>query len=504
MNDKDVMHLEETARRSSEPPPASGYIPVGRIPRRKNRSSAPLSFAQQRLWATEQISETGALYNVPGMVRLEGELNGRALERSVSEIVRRHEVLRTGFEVREGEVVQVVVPAAGVGLPVIDLSACVPSRQERVVKRLASEEGTRRFELSRAPLIRLLLLRLGPGEHILLCTLHHIASDAWSIGVLLGEVAALYSAFAAGRPSPLPELSIQYADYACWQRQYLAGQRLQEHLQYWKKQLAHLPVLRLHIARPRTAAGPGGEVVSAGLGAGLSEAVRRLSRSEGVTLFMVLLAAFLIVLERYSGQQDLVLGTDIANRQRVQTESLIGFFVNQLVLRIQVGGNPTFRQLLARIRKVCLAAYAHQDLPFEKLVAELNPPRHPNRHPLFQIKIVLQNAPHHPLELSGLRLKQIFGAQPVARFDLTLFFHDVGGLLCAWIEYDNRMIPQAAAQGIIEDFTLALQMGAERPEASLRQIRRALFEAGAVRRFSCKHGIHALCSQGWRSSRTAL
>src|SRR6185369_5393285 len=371
-----------------------------KIVSRGTRDAVPLSFAQQRLWFLDQLAPGGAAYNLSGRLHLEGRLDTPALEASLNEIVRRHEALRTIFSTRDGEPVQIILSGLRLPLPLVDLS---PSE----IQKFCEKEAQRPFDLVTGPLVRAHLLRLSPKDHILLLSMHHIVSDGWSIGLLIREVAALYEAYAAGAESALKELSLQYGDYALWQREWLQGAVLDQQLSYWRKQLAgDLPVLQLPLDKPRSATSSfHSEIFSYSLSKKTTEALQSMSRSEGVTLFMSLLAAFQLLLWRYSGQEDITVGTPVANRTRAETEDLIGFFVNTLVLRADVSGNPTFRELLQRVRETALSAYAHQDIPFEKLVEELAPERNLSVTPLFQVMFALENTPLPELEAHGLKMR---------------------------------------------------------------------------------------------------
>ncbi|MFP2933938.1 amino acid adenylation domain-containing protein, partial [Pyxidicoccus sp. 3LG] len=370
---------QETA---SAPPP---LVPVPRA------GVMPASFAQRRLWFIEQLQPGSPLYNMPIALRLKGALDVRALERAFDTLVHRHEGLRTTFSTRDGEPVQVIHAAADLALPVMDLSDLPTEEREARARSLVTEEALRPFDLAAGPLMRASLVRLDTREHLLLLTLHHIVTDGWSMDVMVRESAALYAAFSAGQPSPLPELAIQYADYAAWQRGWLQGEALEAQLSWWRNHLTGAPqLLELPTDFPRPAVqGFRGAIHTHVLPRELVDALQALSRREGTTLFMALLAGLEVVLSRYSGQEDFVVGTDIANRNRGETEGLIGFFINQLALRARLDGDPTFRELLGRVRDVTLGAYAHQDLPFEELVKELNPERSMGHAPLFQVKLVL-------------------------------------------------------------------------------------------------------------------
>jgi amino acid adenylation domain-containing protein len=385
----------------------------------------PLSFAQQRLWFLSQLATDSSLYNLSVHTKLTGALNVAVLEQSVNEVVRRHEALRTAFTALEGQPIQVIVPALTVPVTVVDLQPLPPPEQNAVLQQLIAEEDGKPFNLTCFPLLRVTVLRLNSTEHVLLLTMHHIISDDWSMGVLLRELTTLYEAFCAGQSSPLPELPIQYADFAVWQRQWLQGEVLDEQLNYWKQQLlgGNLPPLKLPTkpSQPESRSYQGKSHICE-LTADLSRQLQALSRQENVTLFMTLLAAFQTLLHRYTRQNDIAVGTDIANRTHSETEALIGFFVNLLVLRSDMRGNPSFRELLQQVREVTLNAYAHQDLPFDKLVEELQPERSLNQTPLFQVLFVLQNAPTPTIELTHLTLQPLdIERDELSKFDLALF-----------------------------------------------------------------------------------
>jgi amino acid adenylation domain-containing protein len=395
----------------------------------------PLSFAQARLWFLDRIAPGNCAYNIPAAVRLTGVLNVQALQQSLNEIVRRHEALRTTFAMGNEQPIQVIAPSMTLPLPVVDLRELPEAEQQAKVQQLGVKEAQCPFDLERDSLLRATLLQLGETEHIVLLTMHHIVSDGWSMGVLVREVAALYKAFTCGKPSPLPELPIQYADFAVWQRQWLQGEVLDAQLSYWKQHLAGVPAtlkLPTERSRPEVQAFRGATSRFV-LPKDLSDAIATLSRKEGVTLFMLLLAAFQTLLNRYTNQDDIVVGTDVANRNRSEVEPLIGFFVNLLVLRTDVSGNPSFRELLRRVREVTLGAYAHQDLPFAKLVEALGTERNLNHTPLFQVLFVLQNAPIPSLELSGLTLTPIEIETGTAKFHLALFMEETEqGIIGTW------------------------------------------------------------------------
>ena len=388
-------------------------------------SNPPLSFAQQRLWFFDQLVPNNPFYNVPSVMRLTGLLNLVALEQTFNEIVRRHAALRTNFVTIEGQPVQKIAPTSTLSLPIIDLQTLPQTERETAAQRLTAQEAQRPFNLSTDALLRVSLLRLDETEYLLIINLHHIVSDGWSIGVLIQEIDALYTAFVNDKPSPLPELPIQYSDFAHWQREWLeqVGKNgyspLQIQLAYWRQQLDGISLLNLPIDRSRPAIQTyRGGTQRLQLPKKLSEALETLSQQEGVTLFMTLLAAFKTLLYRYTQQEDITVGSPIANRNRSEIEGLIGFFVNSLVLRTDLSGNPTFRELLERVKEVALGAYAHQDLPFEKLVEELEPERKLDRNPLFQVAFALQNAPMEAIELPGLTLRPQQLNTHTTRFDL--------------------------------------------------------------------------------------
>lgn len=436
-------------------------------------NSFPLSFAQQRLWFIDQMEPGSSIYNIPIAVRLRGKLNVNALERTFSEIIRRHEVLRTAYPMIDGKAMQVVTAAQPFKLPVIDLQPLPETARETEAQRLASEEGQRPFDLATGPVLRASLLVLAAEDHVVLMTMHHIASDGWSTGVFVREVATHYNAFSNGEESsPLPPLSIQYADYARWQRDWLQGSTLETELDFWKRQLAGAPsVLELPADHPRPAVQTfRGDRQSFTLPADVAEPLKELAQSEGATLFMTLLAAFKVLLSRYTGQNDIVVGSPIAGRNRAETEGLIGLFINTLVLRTDTSGNPGFRQLLQRVREVTLGAYAHQDLPFEKLVDELQPERTLSQSPLFQVMFVLQNAPQDELELPGLSLSPMSHENPTSKFDLTLTMLDTEHGLIGGFEYNLDLFETPTIQRMIEHFQTLLHTISTRPDLPIGEM----------------------------------
>ncbi len=414
--------------------------PIRPVPR---GGPLPLSYAQARLWFIDQMQPGSPLYNVPMAARVVGELSVWALWQGLEEIVRRHESLRTVFRSRGGKAEQEVKPEWGQGVKVIDISGLKEEERKAERLRLGRAEGRRGFELERGPLVRGGLVKVSEEEQVVMLTMHHIISDGWSVGVMIRELSTLYEAYVSGRPSPLEELEVQYADYAVWQRQWLEAGAMQKQVEYWTRQLEGAPeILNLPTDRPRSQTqGHTGSLERFRLGKEMAEGLKELSQREGATLFMGLLAAFQTLLYRLSNQTDIVVGTDIANRNNAKVEGLIGFFGNQLVLRTQLAGNLSFRELLARVKEVTANAYAHQDLPFDKLVEVLNPNRRTSRTPLFQVKLVLQNVPAQPLALTRLTTEILEGSDRVglARFDLLITFVEAEQGLDGVVEYSTEL-----------------------------------------------------------------
>ncbi len=436
------------------------------------KGNLPLSFAQERLWFLDQLEPGSAVYNIPIGLRLQGELNVPVLKRSLDEILRRHESLRTRFEVVEGRPVQVIQPVASLEMPLVDLRGLPEPEREAEARRLCMKEAQRPFDLRHDLMQRVTLLRLGEREHVFLLTLHHIASDGWSVGVLLRELATGYEAFVNGKPSPLPDLPIQYADFAVWQRAWLQGEVSEKQLSYWKKQLEGAPgSLQLPMDRPRPATQSyRGALMSWKLPKPLSVALGELSRREGATLFMTLLAAFQTLLHRYTSSDDIPVGSPIAGRNRTEIEPLIGFFVNTLVMRGDLSGNPSFRTLLRRTREVALGAYAHQDLPFERLVEELHPGRDVSHSPLFQVMFVLQNAPWEAAQLAGLEVTPAPIDSGTSKFDLTLFVRERGGALQAVVEYNTDLFDAETIQRMLGHYQTLLEGIVSNPEQRISDL----------------------------------
>jgi amino acid adenylation domain-containing protein len=439
------------------------------VPRNQN---LPLSFAQQRLWFFDQFEPGRPSYNLPRTVRLQGKLNIDALASSLNEIIKRHEILRTSFAISDGQSIQVISLSVNLPLPVVDLQNIPQEQREAELYRLANEEAQTGFDLTQAPLLRAKLLQLDAEDHVILLTFHHIVSDGWSTDILIREVAALYTAFCAGKPSPLPQLPIQYADFAVWQRQWLEGEGLKNQLVYWKQQLSgELPILQLPTDRPRpTVQTYAGNTLSFLLPASLSAGLNTLSKQEGVTLFMTLLAAFKTLLYRYTGETYILVGSPIANRNRGEIENLIGSFVNTLVLRSNLSGDPIFRDFLKQVREVSLGAYAHQDLPFEKLVEEIQPERHLGHNPLFQVWFALHNQPMSALQLGDLVLTSLEVERNTSEFDLSLDIKIEEEGLTGIIEYSTELFESATIARIAEHFHTLLDGIVANPEAKLSEL----------------------------------
>jgi amino acid adenylation domain-containing protein len=441
------------------------------IPRAGVEGPLPLSFAQERLWFLDRLEPGSSAYNLVNALRLSGRLDVQALAASLAAVVRRHTVLRTIFAATDAGPVQQVQPASVPPLPLCDLSLLPPGAREREARRWLGEAADQPFDLARGPLVRSLLLRLSPEEHAVVLAVHHIASDGWSMGVFVREVAALYAAFAQGLPSPLPELPIQYSDFAVWQRRHLQGETLAAQLAYWRERLAALPALDLPTDRPRRPVQSfRGSRVPVVVPGRLAAAVTALGQEERATVFMTLLAAFFVLLHRYSGQDDFAVGTPHANRDRAEIEPLIGFFVNTLTLRTDTAGAPGFRVLLGRTRGVAVGAFAHRELPFEKVVEELRPERDLARSPLFQVMFILQNAGSGPLELPGLTLAPHGVEGTTAKFELTLSLAETANGLAGMLEHNTNLFDSTTAERMAGHFVRLLDSVAETPERPIGEL----------------------------------
>jgi amino acid adenylation domain-containing protein len=442
-------------------------LPILPLPR---EGDLELSFAQQRLWFLDRFDPNSSVYNIPAALRLKGPLDIAALERSLNAIVARHETLRGTFKDIGGAPVQTIQPEAFLSLPVIDISHYPERDRANEARQLAEEESRRPFDLAADLMLRGKLLRLDARDHVLLLTLHHIAADGWSIGILYREISAFYEAFTMGKPAALPELTIQYADFAHWQRRWLQGEVLQRQFSYWKAKLADLPVVELptDYARPAVQ-GYRGASESATIGGSILRALREISRKEEATLFMTLLAAFKILLCRYTGQQDIIIGTPIAGRNRSETEGLIGFFINTLVLRTDLSGNGSFRDLLRRVRETALDAYAHQDLPFEKLVEELQPERDLSRNPLFQIFFNMLDARSAGPRLPGLAIEPLASFKSESKFDLTLYVWEQDGMADLRMVYNTDLFEQGTIKGLLDHYRTLLEGIVAEPDREIGQ-----------------------------------
>ena len=427
------------------------------IPRAANRESALLSHSQQGLWVLNQLLPGSSIYHTPTAARLTGKLDIAALQQALDCIVARHQTLRTTFSLIGETPRQIIAPQLSLELPLIDLSGLPEAEREAEAQRRLKQEAMRPFDLSRGPLIRAVLLRLTSSEHFLVVTTHHIVTDGWSVGIFHQELTALYKAFVAGRPSPLGELPIQYADYAEWQRQSFEGAAYESQLSYWKQQFTTLPaVLELPGDNPR----PNAQAYQAFRGAQhqislskqLTSDLKVFGQKENVTLFMTLLTAYQLLLHRYTGEEDIVVGTPIAGRSLPETEKLIGLFINTLALRTSLAGNPTGRELLRRVRETALGGYANQDVPFEQLVKELQPDRSLRHNPLFQVMFVLQSEELAPLQLPGLQVKHFRVGNTRANFDLTLDIVERDGQLVCLFESNADLFEAETIERMMNHF----------------------------------------------------
>lgn len=443
------------------------------ITRRARNGAGPLSFAQERLWFLEQLEPGIAFNNIPLAFRVTGTLNAAALELALCEMIRRHEPFRTTFNADNGQPVALAVPLPSFAVQAYDLSALPEAKREAETQRLMAEGAQQPFDLTRSPLLRATLLRLSATEHFLVLVTHHIACDGWSLDVFHRELAALYEAFARGQPSPLAALPIAYGDFAAWQRDTLRGGDFERQLAYWRQQLnGASPALDLSTDRPRPVVQTYcGATIHFALSATLSTELAQLSRKANVTPFMLLLAAFQTLLHRYSGQADILVGSPIAGRARVETEGLIGVFLNTLVLRGDLSGDPTFHELLQRIRQTALDAYAHQDVPFEKIAEAVQSNRDLSRSPLFQVMFILQNEPLRPLELAGLKVSTLPAHSGTAKFDLTLSLTETADGLAGFVEFNRDLFDADTITRMLEHFETLLASIVAHPEQRLSELR---------------------------------
>lgn len=462
----------ETMRSLSQSVSAPPILP------RTQEAEIPLSFSQQRLWFLEQLDSGDALYNIRAVVRLSGKVNIPALEMSFNEIIARHEILRTNFIVNNGQPIQIIAPTVNLVLPVVELQQLPEIEREVKSQQLAEQEAAYSFNLSNEPLLRVKLLKLGESENILLLTMHHIIADGWSMGVLVQELAALYDAKCNNLPLQLPQLPIQYADVAIWQREWLQGEVQASQLSYWKQQLDGIPaLLKLPTDRVRpTIQTFRGANQTLALSQELSKALISLSQRQGVTLFMTLLAAFQILLYHYTSQEDILVGSPIANRNRSETEGLIGCFANTLVLRSRLSDNLTLEELMRQVREVTLGAYAHQDLPFEKVVAELQPERNLSHMPLFQVWFVLQNNPMPPLELSGLTLDLEEINSKTVRYDLKLDLSETQEGIKGIFEYKTDLFDAMTILEMKQKLEILLSLITDKSDLKISHLRQKMNE----------------------------
>jgi amino acid adenylation domain-containing protein/non-ribosomal peptide synthase protein (TIGR01720 family) len=459
---------QKTAKVTRSRSVPNGTSPI--TPQNRDVNCFPLSFAQARLWFLDQLEPGKPFYNISSALLLKGSLNLAALEQSLNEVIRRHEILRTSFATVDGQPVQVIEPNLKLTLNVQDLRQLPPIEQQQTVQQLIAQSANQPFDLTQLPLLRVSLLHVGESEYVMLLVMHHIISDGWSMGVLIREMVALYKAYGAGKPSPLAEVTIQYADFAVWQRS--LPEAIASQITYWKQQLSgNLPVLQLPTDRPRPPVQTfKGARQSLLLTKNLTPALKKLSQQENATLFVTLLAAFQTLLYRYTNQADICVGSPIANRNRVEIEGSLGVFVNTLVLRTDLAGNPTFRELLGRVREVALAAYSHQDLPFEKLVEELQPQRDLSRNPLFQVMFALQNAPMPEIALEGLTIDTLNVETNRAQFDLSLAIVENSQGAIAEVEYSTDLFEAATIARMLKHFETLLEGIVANPDRCLSDL----------------------------------
>jgi amino acid adenylation domain-containing protein len=455
-----ALHAEKSVASSQPEIPA-----MVRVPRNQ---PLPLSFAQQRLWVLDRMEPNNPLYNIPRVMRVKGDLKIAALVDALNEIARRHESQRTTFAIgKDGEPVQVIPESFNLEVPIVDLSGRPES--ERAAREFAAKEAQTPFDLSRGPLLRATILKLAERDHVLVFTMHHVVSDAWSAAIFSQELQTLYAAFAEGKASPLPELAIQYADYAAWQRKYFQGAVLEAQLSYWREHLRGAPpLLQLPADRPRPEVRKfEGAYEPIPVRGDVAEAVKTFCQQEGATSFMTLLAAFKALLSKYSGQEHIVLGTDIANRTTAETEPMIGFFINLLPLHTDLSGDPTFRELVSRVREVALGAYAHQDIPFDKLVQDLQPERSSSHNPIVQALFVMQNIPEQRRDLPGLERVPFPTTITRSKFDVGVFIRETAdGMFQDWL-YSTELFERSTILRMASHFENLLGQAVSHPDTRL-------------------------------------
>jgi len=454
------------------------------IPVRPADAPALLSFAQRRLFFVDQLFPQSPAYNMPAAVRLRGPLQVAVLERSFNEEIRRHDILRTTFAFANGEPVQVISPAAPVSLSLVDLSEIAATKRESIAREIAKREGRRPFDLARGPLVRLSLLRLSDDDHIVVLTMHHIISDAVSIEIFIRELSVLYESYATGSPSPLSPLSLQYADYAYWQRQHFQDTVLDRQLDYWKKQLTgvtEIPELRTDRQRPEVQTYHGSQHLFS-LDQELFEQLQALSRRTNVTPFMLLLAVFKVLLYSFTNHPDVVVGSPVDNRQRVELEGMIGFFLNTLVLRTDLSRNPEFEHLLERVREMVLGAHAHQDLPFETLVSTLQPERNIGRTLLFQVWFLYQIAPPVTEQLSSIEVTGFQLDYEISHYDLRLNLIETPDGIGGAFEYNTDLFLPATIKRFARQFETLARLIVKQPRIKVNELTAALSEDERERR----------------------
>lgn len=447
-------------------------LPTPAIERISRKQAVPLSFAQQRLWFLDQLENESNTYNIPLAVKIIGLLDVEVLEKAITEIIQRHEVLRTTFPTVDGSPIQAIAPTLDLTLMVIDLQSLPEVDQLSEVQRLATEEAHLPFDLAKGPLLRGILLKLSESEYVLVFTVHHIVFDGWSMGILIRELTILYKSFSTGNPSPLPELTIQYADFAHWQRQWLCGKVLEDQLSYWRQQLSgDISVLQLPTDKARSLVQTFQEASqSIVLSKTLTKAIKTITEQSGATLFMTLLAAFQTLLYRYTGQEAISVGSPIANRNRTEIEGLIGFFANTLVLRTHLSGDLSFLELLRQVQEVALGAYANQDLPFEQIIAELNPDRKLSRTPLFQVMFVFQNMPLETLVLPRLVLSPLEVSNKTAKFDLTLSIEKIEEEIIGVFKYNSDLFDTSTISRMVGHFQTLLEGIIANPQQKISKL----------------------------------
>lgn len=441
------------------------------VPQSRQENSFPLSFAQQRMWFLDRLAPGNPMYNNPAAVSIKGRINVAAIEKSLNVMGQRHEVLRTVFNVRDGQPVQVIQEDARLRLNNVDYSNLGDSEKQDKLRRESIAEAQRPFDLSTGPLLRSTLIKMGQDEHIFLLTMHHIISDAWTLSLFIKEFAELYTSFSEGRETQLSELPIQYVDFACWQREYLKNEVLEEQLSYWARDLQgadkamNLPIDH---KRPKMQTF-NGDVVYFQVSADVTKRLQNTSKQQDATLFMTLLAAINLLFYHYSGQEDIAIGTPIANRNRSEVEFLLGVFVNTLVMRNDLTGNPTFVELLKRVKKKALGAYAHQDIPFETLVEELKPERDMSRPPFFQVMFVMQNAPAQPLQLKDVLMTPLELHTPTAKYDITIVLEPVAGGLDGQVVYNTDLFEKETIERLVQHLDNVLSLAGSRPDKRLSE-----------------------------------